>query len=148
MEFIEVSSSRIASLADIAGEHRPELVGAGDDRTKKNASTSVSALRGFRTLSRRCFLARPGQLRHYRAAPAAMSKSDNSKRAASMLTIAQHKFKQALKKEDNQYHTPPVAIELSAQFLSDLDAVLKQNTPANVQVSDYKAIVHESVGAD
>lgn len=54
-----------------------------------------------------------------------------------MLTIAQHKLKQALKREDNDARLPSVAVELSAQFISDLDAVLKQNTPVNVQVSDY-----------
>jgi hypothetical protein len=77
-----------------------------------------------------------------------MAQNESSKRAASMLTIAQHKFKQALKKEDHENRLPPVAVELSAQFLSDLVAVLEQNTPANVQVSDYKAIDHISRGAD
>jgi hypothetical protein len=66
-----------------------------------------------------------------------MAQNDSSKRAASILTIAQHKFKQALKKEDNDARLPPVAIELSAQLINDIDAVLKQNTPVNVQVSDY-----------
>ncbi|EAT81610.2 hypothetical protein SNOG_11111 [Parastagonospora nodorum SN15] len=57
----------------------------------------------------------------------AMAQNDAAKRAASMLTIAQLKFKQALKKDDSsESRLPPVAIELSAQFLSDLDAVLKQ----------------------
>jgi histidinol dehydrogenase len=79
---------------------------------------------------------------------AVMAQNENSKRAASVLIIAQHKFKQALKKEDTEARSPPISVELSAQFLSDLDAVLKQNTPVNVQVSDYKAIDHLSVGAD
>lgn len=78
----------------------------------------------------------------------AMAQNDSSKRAASMLTIAQHKFKQALKKEDIDARLPPVAVELSSQSLSDLSAVLKQDTPANVQVSDYKAIDHLVRGAD
>lgn len=78
----------------------------------------------------------------------AMAQNDSSKRAASMLTIAQHKFKQALKKEDIDVRLPPVAVELSSQFLSDLQAVLKQDTSANVQVSDYKAIDHLVRGAD
>lgn len=77
-----------------------------------------------------------------------MAQNDSSKRAASMLTIAQHKFKQALKKEDIDVRLPPVAVELSSQFLSDLQAALKQDTPANVQVSDYKAIDHLARGAD
>jgi hypothetical protein len=74
--------------------------------------------------------------------------NENSKRAASVLIIAQHKFKQALKKEDTESRLPPVSVEMSAQFLSDLDAVLKQNTPVNVQVSDYKANDHVTLGAD
>jgi hypothetical protein len=69
-----------------------------------------------------------------------MAQNESSKRAASVLIIAQHKFKQALKKEDHD--------ELSAQFLSDLVAVHEQNTPANVQVSNYKAIGHVFQGAD
>jgi hypothetical protein len=77
-----------------------------------------------------------------------MAQTESSKRAASMLTIAQHKFKQALKKEDHENRLPPVAVELSAQFLSDLVAVHEQNTPANVQVSNYKAIDHVFQGAD
>lgn len=78
-----------------------------------------------------------------------MAQNEASKRAASMLTIAQHKFKQALKKEDiHESRLPPVAVELSAQFLSDLDAALKQNTSVNVQVSDYKAIDHFCLGTD
>jgi hypothetical protein len=75
-----------------------------------------------------------------------MAQNEASKRAASMLTIAQHKFKQVLKKEDNEARLPPVAVELSTLFLSDVDAVLKQNSPVNVQVSDYKAIDHFSWG--
>ncbi|KAL5116608.1 hypothetical protein ACEQ8H_005486 [Pleosporales sp. CAS-2024a] len=63
-----------------------------------------------------------------------MAQNEASKRAASALTIAQHKFKQALKKDDNhESRLPPVAVELSAQFLSDVDTALRQNTPANVQ---------------
>jgi hypothetical protein len=73
-----------------------------------------------------------------RALSSTMAQNDSSKRAASMLTIAQHKFKQALKKEDNDARLPSVAVELSAHFTSDLDAVLKQTSPVNVQVSDYQ----------
>lgn len=77
-----------------------------------------------------------------------MAQNDNSKRAATAMTIAQHKFKHSLKKEDNEARSPAVSVELTSQFLSDLDAALKQNTPANVQVSDYKAIDHFNPGAD
>jgi hypothetical protein len=74
------------------------------------------------------------------AAAAAMAQNESSKRAASMLTIAQHKFKQALKKEDTESRLPPVAVELSAQFLSDLNAAIRQNTPLNIQVSNDETI--------
>ncbi|KAH7079501.1 hypothetical protein FB567DRAFT_449438, partial [Paraphoma chrysanthemicola] len=57
-----------------------------------------------------------------------MAQNEISKRAASVLTIAQHKFKQALKKEDLEARLPPVSVELSSQFIADVDAVLKQNT--------------------
>jgi hypothetical protein len=77
-----------------------------------------------------------------------MAQNDNSKRAATVLTIAQHKFKHSLKKEDNEARLPAVSVELTSQFLSDLDAVLTQNTPANVQVSDYKAMITLIRGAD
>jgi hypothetical protein len=77
-----------------------------------------------------------------------MAQNDSAKRAASRLTIAQHKFKQALKKEDNENRLPPVDVALSAQFLADIVAVVEQNTPENVQVSDYKAIDHLCPGAD
>jgi hypothetical protein len=77
-----------------------------------------------------------------------MAQNEISKRAASVLTIAQHKFKQALKKEDIGARLPPVSVELSAQFIRDVDAVLRQNTSLNVQVSDYQAIDHLSSGAD
>jgi hypothetical protein len=84
---------------------------------------------------------------HINTTAAVMALNDSAKRAASRLTIAQHKFKQALKKEDIENRLPPVDIELSAQFLSDVAAVVEQSTPANVQVSDYKAIDHFSPGA-
>ena len=77
-----------------------------------------------------------------------MAHNDSSKRVASMLAIAQHKLKQALKKEDSDARLPSVAVELSAQFINDLDAVLKQNTPVNVQVSDYQTFDRLSPGAD
>ncbi|KAF2025509.1 hypothetical protein EK21DRAFT_76254, partial [Setomelanomma holmii] len=57
-----------------------------------------------------------------------MAQNETSKRAASVLAIAQHKFKQNLKREDNEARLPPVSVELSSQFLSDIDAVLRQNT--------------------
>ncbi|KAF1941057.1 hypothetical protein EJ02DRAFT_309853, partial [Clathrospora elynae] len=58
---------------------------------------------------------------------------DEAKRAASILTIAQLKFKQALKKEDAQIRLPPVSVEVSSQLFNDIDAVLRQNTRVNVQ---------------
>jgi len=78
-----------------------------------------------------------------------MAQNDAVKRAETGMTIAKFKFKQALKKDDSsESRLPPVAIELSAQFLSDLDAVSKQSTPANVQVSEHTTIDHFSPGTD
>lgn len=76
------------------------------------------------------------------------AQNEASKRAAGMLTIAQLKFKQALKKEDNDFRLPPVAGEVSAQLVGDISAVLKQNTPVNVQVSDYQTLITSSPGTD
>lgn len=64
-----------------------------------------------------------------------MAPDDIRKRAATVLTIARHKFKQALKKADDEACLPAISIDLSAQYLSDIDAVLEKNTPANVEVS-------------
>jgi hypothetical protein len=66
-----------------------------------------------------------------------MPLDENTKRAAASLTIAQQKFKQAHKKQDDESRLPSVAVEISAQFLSDVDAALRQNTPSNIQVSTY-----------
>lgn len=57
-----------------------------------------------------------------------------AKRADAVLRIAQIKFKQLLKNEA-EGPLPPVAPDASAHFCDALDAVLQQNTPANVQVS-------------
>ena len=70
------------------------------------------------------------------------------KRAKTALAIAQLKFKQVLKKEEQEAVLPPVSGEASSHFFSDLDAVLQQNTLTNVQVSDYKTIDHMFLGAD
>lgn len=79
---------------------------------------------------------------------AVMAQDDDTKRANTVLTIAQLKFKQALKKEDQEAQLPPVAIDASSQLFSHVDAVLKQNTRVNVQVSEIHAIDHMSLGAD
>ncbi|KAJ5022187.1 hypothetical protein PSV08DRAFT_388785, partial [Bipolaris maydis] len=50
-----------------------------------------------------------------------------------ILTIAQLKFKQAIKKTDNEDRLPPVSVEISSQLFSGIDAVLQQNTRVNVQ---------------
>lgn len=62
--------------------------------------------------------------------------------------IAQIKFKQSLKKEEQEALLPPISLEDSAQFCVDLDAVLQRNTPVNVQVSNYKANDRMFRGAD
>lgn len=65
-----------------------------------------------------------------------MAHYDDAKRATTVITIAQLKFKQGLKKEDPEAHLPPVSVETCSQFFSAIDAVLAQNTPQNIQVSD------------
>jgi hypothetical protein len=77
-----------------------------------------------------------------------MAQNVEAKRATTVLTIAQLKFKQALKKEEQEARLPPVSVDASSQFFSDLDAVLKQNTRVNVQVSENKAIDHVYSGTD
>lgn len=66
-----------------------------------------------------------------------MANGDEIKRAETVLRIAQLKFKQMLKKEETVQSTilSPIALESSAQFCSDLDAVFQQNTSGNVEVS-------------
>lgn len=77
-----------------------------------------------------------------------MAPNDDAKRATTVLTIAQLKFKQAMKKSDPEDRLPPLSVEVSSQLLSDIDAVLNQNTRVNVQVSYYEAIDHMYPGAD
>jgi len=77
-----------------------------------------------------------------------MAQNDEARRASTVKTIAQLKFKQALKKEDPEARLPPVTFEACSHFFSDVDAALKQNTRVNVQVSEYHAIAHMSLGAD
>jgi hypothetical protein len=78
----------------------------------------------------------------------AMAQTDDAKRATTILTIAQLRIKQALKKEDHDARLLPVSVDVSSQFFSHLDAVLKQNTPVNIQVSDYIAITRRRSWAD
>jgi hypothetical protein len=77
-----------------------------------------------------------------------MAQTDEAKRAITLLTIAQLRFKQALKKEDPEARLPSLSVEISTQFFSDIDAVLRQNTRVNIQVSNYEANDHLSLGAD
>lgn len=65
-----------------------------------------------------------------------MARSDDAKRATTVITIAQLKFKQGLKKEEPEARLPAVTVETCLGFFSALDAVLAQNTPVNIQVSD------------
>lgn len=74
----------------------------------------------------------------------AMAQNDEAKRANTVKTIAQLKFKQALKKEDHEARLPPVPVEACSQFFGSVDAALNQNTRVNVQVSEYHAIDHMS----
>ncbi|KAG9193484.1 hypothetical protein G6011_03519 [Alternaria panax] len=62
-----------------------------------------------------------------------MALNDDAKRATSVLTIAQIKFKQAMKKTDTEDRLPPIPVEVSSQLFSNIDTVLKQNTRVNIQ---------------
>lgn len=77
-----------------------------------------------------------------------MAQDESSKRAATVLAIAQHKLKQGLKKEDHEARLPFISLELSSQYISDIDAVLQQNTPANVQVSLDDTTAYQAPGTD
>ncbi|KAI2488093.1 hypothetical protein Ptr902_02226 [Pyrenophora tritici-repentis] len=59
--------------------------------------------------------------------------NDVEKRALSMLTISQIKFREAMKKEDTEARLPPISVEVSSQLFSCIGAVLQQNTRVNVQ---------------
>ncbi|KAF1967485.1 hypothetical protein BU23DRAFT_542802 [Bimuria novae-zelandiae CBS 107.79] len=64
-----------------------------------------------------------------------MATSESIKRAETGLKIAQLKFKQALKREDNARQAlPSVPLESSISFCDYVDAVLRRNTTDNVQI--------------
>ena len=65
-----------------------------------------------------------------------MAQNDDAKRANTVITIAQLKFKQNVKKEEPETRLPPIPVDTCSQFFSAIDAVLAQNTPVNIQVSD------------
>ncbi|KAF2626567.1 hypothetical protein BU25DRAFT_449154 [Macroventuria anomochaeta] len=62
-----------------------------------------------------------------------MAQNDDAKRATTVITIAQLKFRQSLKKEEPETRLPPVSVEACSQLFSAIDAVLAQNTPMNIQ---------------
>lgn len=70
-----------------------------------------------------------------------MGQADDAKRAITAITIAQLKFKQGVKKEDSDAGLAPVPVESCSHFFRALDAVLAQNTPVNIQVSDCNATI-------
>ncbi|KAA8618025.1 hypothetical protein A1F94_013079 [Pyrenophora tritici-repentis] len=72
--------------------------------------------------------------------------NDVEKRALSMLTISQIKFREAMKKEDTEARLPPISVEVSSQLFSCIGAVLQQNTRVNVQVSNFEIIDHMDPG--
>ena len=76
-----------------------------------------------------------------------MAPNDDAKRKSG-LTIAQVKFKQAMKDPDAEDCSAPIAVEISSQLFNHVDAVLQQNSPINIQVSSYKTVNHISPGAD
>jgi hypothetical protein len=77
-----------------------------------------------------------------------MASTDDAKRASTGLTIAQIKFKQAMKKTDAEDGLSPITVETSSQLFTNIHAVLQQNTPMNIQVSNYKINDRMYPGAD
>lgn len=77
-----------------------------------------------------------------------MAQTVEEKRAAFDVNIAQHKFKRAVKNEEQDAQLAAVTELESSHFLVDVDAFLKRNSRANVQVSDNNILDHESRGAD
>lgn len=65
-----------------------------------------------------------------------MAQNDDAKRANTAITIAQLKFKQNLKREEPEARLPPLPVDTCSQLFSAIDAVLAQDTPVNIQVSD------------
>ncbi|KAI4646764.1 hypothetical protein J4E93_004987 [Alternaria ventricosa] len=61
-----------------------------------------------------------------------MAPNDDAKRKSG-LTIAQVKFKQAMKDSDAEDRSAPIAVEISSQLFNHIDAVLQQNSPINIQ---------------
>ncbi|KAH6882896.1 hypothetical protein BKA58DRAFT_329969 [Alternaria rosae] len=61
-----------------------------------------------------------------------MAPNDDAKRKSG-LTIAQVKFKQAMKDSDAEDRSAPIAVEISSQLFNHVDAVLQQNSPINIQ---------------
>lgn len=70
-----------------------------------------------------------------------MAQSDDAKRATTAITIAQLKFKQGLKKQEPEAGLQPVSAEICSQLFSAINAVLAQNTPVNIQVSDCNTTI-------
>ena len=70
-----------------------------------------------------------------------MVQNDDAKRATTVITIAQLKMKQGLKKEEPEAHLPPISVETCSDLFSAIDAVLAQNTPVNIQVSDCNTTI-------
>lgn len=70
-----------------------------------------------------------------------MAPNDDAKRANTFITIAQLKFKQSLRKEEPEAGLPPIPVDTSSQLFSAVDAVLAQNTPVNIQVSECNTTI-------
>lgn len=70
-----------------------------------------------------------------------MAQNDDAKRATTVITIAQLKLRQGLKKEEPEARLPPVSVETCSHLFSALDAVLAQNTAVNIQVSDCNTTI-------
>ncbi|KAH6638766.1 hypothetical protein C7974DRAFT_387263 [Boeremia exigua] len=71
-----------------------------------------------------------------------MAQSNDAKRATTVITIAQLKFKQGVKKAETEARLPPVSVESCSQLFGAIDAVLAQNTPVNIQTCTEWIVKH------
>ncbi|KAJ8113503.1 hypothetical protein OPT61_g4378 [Boeremia exigua] len=71
-----------------------------------------------------------------------MAQNDDAKRATTVITIAQLKFKQGVKKEEPEAGLSAVPVESCSHLFSAVDAVLAQNTPVNIQTCTEWIVKH------
>ncbi|KAJ4352912.1 hypothetical protein N0V95_003822 [Ascochyta clinopodiicola] len=77
-----------------------------------------------------------------------MAQNDEVKRATTVITIAQLKLKQGLKKEDSEARLPPVSVEACSQFFK---WIVKHIAPSRIRIAvlgDYLVSISRSTVVD